>query len=178
VSSKARAYRRKRLHGVLLEVVLVQIELRVVHSQSTLCAVRSSQERLDRDGLHTVVRSVGRMLEIQCCGPVVGEIIGHLARRTRSPLAYIAVHGRVERIATNDMVHMSGRESPRLGCRIQALEGECRAWEAKPSLDSGNEREGCREGLHLEYVDAGGVEREVASRRKAERCNAVSTQSL
>jgi hypothetical protein len=47
------------------------------------------------------------MLEVQSCGPVVGEIIGHLARRARGPLTYITIHGGIERIATNDVMHMS-----------------------------------------------------------------------
>jgi hypothetical protein len=88
------------------------------------------------------------MLEVQSGSPVVGKVFGHLARSASSSLADITIHSCVESIATDNMMNVSGRERAWLGCRVKALEGQRRAWEAKPSLDRGDEREGCGERLH------------------------------
>jgi hypothetical protein len=89
------------------------------------------------------------MLEVQSGSPVVGKVFGHLARSASSSLADIAVHSRIESITTNNVMDVSGRERAWLGSRIKALEGQRGAWETKPSLDRGDEREGCGERLHL-----------------------------
>lgn len=63
------------------------------------------------------------MLKVQRRGPVVGEVVGHLARGTRSPSPDVAVHGGIEGVAADDVMHMGGGEGAGLGGGIQALEG-------------------------------------------------------
>jgi hypothetical protein len=61
------------------------------------------------------------MLEIQSGSPVVGKVFCHLARSTRRSLSDVAIHGRVECIATNNVVNMSGRERAGLRSRVKTL---------------------------------------------------------
>lgn len=51
-----------------------------------------------------------------------GEVLGEGARRARALLADIALHGRVESIATNDLVKMGRGNLPRLNERIESLD--------------------------------------------------------
>jgi hypothetical protein len=127
-----------------------------------------------------VVGAVGWMLEVQSGSPVVGKVFGHLARSASSSFADIAGHSCVEGIATNNVMNVSGRECAWLGSRIKALESQRGAWETKPSLDRGDEREGCGERLHLRTgcgVD-GSRGAGLVIRVKPERSNAVASLPL
>jgi hypothetical protein len=86
-----------------------------------------------------MVGAVARVLEVQCRGPIVGEVLGHLASGACGSLANVTCHGGIEGISANNVMNMGGWESAWLGSGIKALEGQCRAWEAKPSLDRGDE---------------------------------------
>jgi len=98
-----------------------------------------------------VVAAVLGVLEVQDGGPVVGEILGHLARSAGSPLAYITVHGDVEGIAADDVMHVSRGERARLAGGIQTLERQGRAREAEAGVDRGaEEHRGCGEQLHVD----------------------------
>ena len=115
---------------VLRQVVFAQIELSIVDSETALCSIRSAEQRLDGDGLDTMVGAVCWVLEVQSGCPVVAKVVRHLAGRAGSSRTDIAVHGSVERIASDDVMDMSGWESAWLGCGIETLEGQGRAWEA------------------------------------------------
>jgi hypothetical protein len=95
-----------------------------------------------------VVGPIGRVFEVQSSSPVVGEVIGHLARSARSARTNVAVHSRVESISTDDVMDMSGWERAWLRSGIEALECQSGAGKTESSLDRGDECEGC-EGLHL-----------------------------
>jgi hypothetical protein len=127
--------RWERLDGVLGEVVAAQVELGVVDGQSTNGTVGSTQKRLNWDRCDAVVGAIAGVLEVQCRGPVVGEVFGHLTGSASGPRSDVAIHGCVEGISTNNVMNMGGWESAWLSSGIKTLEGQCRAWEAKPSLD-------------------------------------------
>ena len=96
-----------------------------------------------------MIGSVCGVLEVQGCCPVIGEVLRHLAGSTGSPLTNIAVHGGVEGVPANNVVNMSGWKRTRLAGGIKALKGQSRAWKAKASLNRRDDRESCREHLHI-----------------------------
>jgi hypothetical protein len=63
-----------------------------------------------------------------------------LAGSAGGPLAYVTEHGSIEGVSADDVVNMSGWERAWLGSRVKALKGQCRAWEAKSSLNERDER--------------------------------------
>lgn len=84
--------------GLSLQVVSGEIIGSIVDgnpSSSTSCESRVVDNR------HTVVRSVGRMFEIHHGGPVIGEILGHLAGGACSPGADITCHASIESSRTD-----------------------------------------------------------------------------
>lgn len=115
-----------RLEGgnlLLCEVVLGQVELGVVDGKAARRALGATEERLDGKNGHAVVRSVG-VLEVQVGSPVVGKVFRHLTSSAGAPLANIARHGGVEGVASDNVVHMSGRNSARLDDGVEALDGQ------------------------------------------------------
>lgn len=123
VVSRHQTYRRKGFDTLLFQMIPTQIKVRIIHRQSTLRPITSAQQRLDWNMGHAMIAAIGRVLEVQRCGPVVGEVLGHLARGAGGARADVTCHGGVEGIASNDVVHMSGGEGAGLGGRIEALEG-------------------------------------------------------
>jgi hypothetical protein len=164
-------YRWEGLDLLLIQVIPTQIKLRIIHCQSTFGTVRSAQKRLHGNRLDAVVGPIGRVFEVQCSCPVVGEVVRHLARSTCSARTHIAGHSSVERIAANNVMDVSGWERAWLCSGVKALEGQGGTGEAESRLDGSDEREGC-EGLHL--GDEDGSRGEVEQKR----CNTVSTWFL
>jgi hypothetical protein len=70
-----------------------------------------------------MIAAVRRVFEVKRCGPVVGEVISHLAGGTGGSSADVAFHGGIESIAANDMVYVSGGKRSGLRGGIEALEG-------------------------------------------------------
>jgi hypothetical protein len=61
----------ERRDGLLLEVILGEVELRVVHREAAGCALRAAEERLYGNHGDTVVGTVSWMLEVEDGGPVI-----------------------------------------------------------------------------------------------------------
>lgn len=96
-----------------------------------------------------MVGAVGRVLEVQVGGPVIREVLGHLAGGAGSPRSNVALHGGVEGIAADNMVNVGRRETAWLTGRVKTLEGQSRAGEAQAGLDGRGHREGRGGPLHL-----------------------------
>jgi hypothetical protein len=128
---------REGFDGLLLYIVLRQVELSVIDCKSTHSAVLTWTYIHRR---HTVVGSVCRILEVQDSSPVIGKVLRHLARGARGALANITFHCSIEGVSTDDVVKMSGWAGAWLAGRIKALKGQRRAWEAKASLNNRDER--------------------------------------
>lgn len=80
---------------------------------------------------HPLIAPVPRP-EIQIRRPVVRQILGVAASRATGELANIAGrHGRVEGVAANDLVHVRRRCHAGVHERIDAVDDELRAAEAK-----------------------------------------------
>jgi hypothetical protein len=79
------------------------------------------------------------MLEEEDSSPIVGKVLGHLAGCARGPLAHVAQHCDVERIAADDVVQMGGWIRTGLNDGVEALEGQGRAWKAEASLSQRHE---------------------------------------
>ena len=120
-TSKCGTYRRESLNWLSRQIILRQVKLGVVDSQTALGAVGPSQERLHRLRLDQMVGAILGVLEVHVRNPVVGEIIRHLARRAGGPLTNVAQHGGVECIASDDHVQMCGRQRAGLGRGVQPL---------------------------------------------------------
>jgi hypothetical protein len=142
-------YWLEALHRLRLQVIPRQVKLCVVHRKTALSSIRSAQKRLHRDHGHTVVGAVGWVLEVQDGGPVVGEVVGHLARGAGSARGNVTRHAGVEGISADDVVDVGGGERAWLDDWVEALDCESRAWEAQTSFDRRKQREGGGEGLHL-----------------------------
>jgi hypothetical protein len=71
-----------------------------------------------------VVGAIGRMLEIQGRGPVIGKVIRHLAGSAGGPRANVTRHGGIESVATNDVMNMGGWERTWIAGGIKALKGQ------------------------------------------------------
>lgn len=134
--------RREGRDLLLREVVAAEVELRVVNGETTLGALGASQKGLDGQNGNPVVRAVGRVLEVQVRGPVVGEILGHLARSAGGSGTDITRHRRVERVAADNVVDVGRRRHARLHDGVETLDGQGRAREAESGLDGRNERQG------------------------------------
>lgn len=96
-----------------------------------------------------MVGAVGGVLEVQVGGPVVGEVLGHLAGGAGGPRADVAGHGGVEGVTADDVVDVGGRDCAGLDDGVQTLDGQGRAWEAEAGVDGRGEREDCGERLHF-----------------------------
>jgi len=112
--------------GYLLITITVEILLRIVDSHATVDAVGQSTV------LHNGYPFVGavRMLKEHGCSPVVAEVFGECACSAGSYGRWIFLHSRVECIASNDLVNVSGRKFAWLNERIKPLNAQCRASEA------------------------------------------------
>jgi hypothetical protein len=144
-------YGLEGLDGLLFEVVLVEVELGVVDGQPARGALRAPEEGLDGEDGDAVVGAVGGVFEVEHGGPVVGEVLGHLAGRAGAPRAHVAHHGGVEGVAAHVHHIVGGRDRAGLDDRVQSLEGQGRAGEAEACLDlRGGERQSCYygKGLH------------------------------
>lgn len=116
--------RRESCNLVLCEVVLAEIELSVVDSEPTLCAIGSAKERLNGNGLYAVIRAIGGVLEVQGRCPVITEVVRHLTSGARRSCTNIPVHCGIERITTDDVMNVGGRKCSWLSGGIKALEGQ------------------------------------------------------
>ena len=97
-----------------------------------------------------MVAAIVGILEIQGGSPVVREVLGHLTGRAGGPLPDIAFHGDVEGVTADNVVDVGRWQGTGLTGRIETLEGQGRAGEAKTSLDEREEREARGERrLHL-----------------------------
>ena len=92
------------------------------------------------------------MLEVQVGSPVVRKVIGHLAGCAGGPGTDVTFHGGVEGIATDDVVDVGGREGARLDDGVETLDSQGRTGEAETGLNRRDQREGCRECLHVDEV--------------------------
>ena len=81
-------------------------------------------------------------------GPVVGEVFGEGACRAGSLLTNVALHGRVKRVATDDLVEMGRGNSAGLDERVETLNAHSRAAEPEGSLGRRHERRGEGKPLH------------------------------
>lgn len=62
------------------------------------------------------------MLEVQVGGPVVGEVLRHLAGGAGGPGADVARHGGVEGIAADDVVDVGGGADAGLHDGVETLD--------------------------------------------------------
>ena len=119
----AETYRWEGLDRLLLDIIPAQIELGIVNSKTSLGALGASQQRLHRRWHHTVVGAVG-VLEVHSGGPVVGEILSHLAGGASGPLANVTSHTGIEGVTTDDMVDMTRWVRAGLDNRVKTLNGQ------------------------------------------------------
>jgi hypothetical protein len=148
-------YRRESLDWLLPDVIPGKVELGIVDGETACSALGPSKKRLDGKNRHAVVRAIGRILKVEVGSPVVREVLRHLAGGACGPRTNITLHASVKCVSANDVMNVGGWEHARLDDRIQALDGQGRAWESKASVDRRNKRECGGERLHL--GDGGGL---------------------
>jgi hypothetical protein len=144
-------YRFEGRDLLLLEVISDQVELGVVDGQATLSALGATQQGLNRKNRHAVIGAVG-VLEVQMGGPVVREVLRHLTGCAGGSLTDIPFHGSVEGVAADDVVDMGRRDGAWLDDGVEALDSQGRAGEAEAGLNRRDQRECCRERLHVHGV--------------------------
>ncbi len=71
---------------------------------------------------HPLVRAV-LMSEVQHCRPIIGEVFGVGTRRAPALLTNIALHGRIECITADDLMHVARWDAARLDERIKSIDG-------------------------------------------------------
>jgi len=82
-------------------------------------------------------------LEIDVGGPVVGKVLrvgAAGARRLGWGIQRLGIHGCVERVTTNDLVHVARRQAARVDQGVDAVKGQLRAAKAHQLLRSGKLR--------------------------------------
>lgn len=144
--SNRQTYGLKGGDGLLLKVIPRKVVLCVVDSDA---AGGTSRKSSVVDNRYALVRSVGGMLEVHDGGPVVGEVLSHLAGRAAAPRTNIPGLGGIELVSTNDVVKMRGGGYARLDDRVKALDGQGRASKAKTCVDRRDERGSDGERLHV-----------------------------
>lgn len=98
-----------------------------------------------------MVRTVG-VFEVQVGSPVVRKVLSHLAGCAGGPRANVTFHRGVEGVAADDVVDMGGRDGARLDDGVEALDSQGRTGEAEAGLNRRDQRERCRESLHVDSL--------------------------
>ncbi len=88
------------------------------------------------------------MLEVQLRGPVVGEVLRHLAGGAGGLLADVAGHGGVEGVSTDDVVDVGGGASHQAGQQGRGAGPSGSSMEAQAGVGNADEGGG-GEQLHL-----------------------------
>ena len=85
---------------------------------------------LKEHGCSPVVATPVRSYQQDIARAIIPEVFGECACSAGSYGRWIFLHSRVERIASNDLVNVSGRKFAWLNERIKPLNAQCRASEA------------------------------------------------
>lgn len=142
----------------LLPAVRVEVLLHVVDGHA---AVEVAHECI-RVLRHALIGAVARP-EVHDGRPVVREVLAEGARRAGGPLRYVRVriHGRIEAVATNDLVHMGRGRPAGLDNGVESLDAQRGAPKAKVRMGrrSKRKRKGSGEKHHLVNAVQSGLQR-------------------